>query len=269
MNERSLSSSQVIELAGFRIAFSSKREGNMDFRFDSAEVVQERRSAFTTHFFANSTDLHVLDLAHSSNIHILNADGSIEFRSFEPLIETDFPGYRTKADCTISRTKRVLLGMVSADCIPIGLVAPAAGLFGIAHVGLLGLLNGNISNILLTFESLLVPRNDLRFILGPAITGDAYNLSNSGLWRAIETQVERKCESFLHRINHLVDGDHLDIRLAAKSQLLELGIQNHQIQQHGGIADGVEFYSNYAAKRFETEDGRFFTVIGAAPAKLA
>ena len=255
-----------ISIDGFTMACSVQSDGNMDFRFSPREAVVERRTNFIRDIFGAVPRIRYMELSHSSSIRIANAENSLDQTiPFSPIIDTDFPGYYDGTDCYLSQHGSHLFGMVSADCIPMGIVHKGADVFGLAHIGLLGLVNGNIGNILRSIEALGAPFSETRFIMGPAISGDLYNLSMSGLWVAIERQVLERTPEFFKYLDKKADGLHVDIRRAATSQLQDFGVALGQIYIHARNTGDVEYYSNFIAKRDKCIDGRFLTVIGRTP----
>ena len=81
-----------------------------------------------------------------------------------------------KCDSVISLSKKITLGVLSADCCPILVGHKNKLIFATIHVGWKGLLNGIIENFAKQIDSLNINASDLFFALGPCISKNSYEV---------------------------------------------------------------------------------------------
>ena len=182
----------------------------------------------------------------------------------KPTIDCTFAGYNTGIDGLLTFDADTYIAVLTGDCVPLAFVDDATGLHGILHVGLLGLLNGITLTLSEVLETHSIPIDRLRFHLGPAISRDNYDLTCSGLWPCIETQVSERCgwmEAYTMKCNGSLM---MDLPSALVSQLRCVGARGDAISRSAGCtaAPTSDFFSNYLAKQVGVPNGRFITVIG-------
>lgn len=78
------------------------------------------------------------------------------------------------ADALVTRRRDLALGVVVADCVPVLLADPGAGLVGTAHAGRAGLLAGVVPAVVERLRSL--GARSLRAVVGPAVCGRCYEV---------------------------------------------------------------------------------------------
>lgn len=81
-----------------------------------------------------------------------------------------------KADALITDTKGLLLGVVTADCLPVLLCEPIAGLVAAIHAGWKGALAGIIENTVRTIETHGGKAAAIQAVIGPAIQASSYQV---------------------------------------------------------------------------------------------
>jgi YfiH family protein len=79
-------------------------------------------------------------------------------------------------DALITRQPNVLLGVATADCVPIVLADPATGWIAAVHAGWRGTALRVLDAALDAFEARGVPLSDLSAAFGPSIAGDRYEV---------------------------------------------------------------------------------------------
>jgi YfiH family protein len=81
-----------------------------------------------------------------------------------------------KADALVTDRPAVALGVLAADCAPVLLADPDAGVIGAAHAGWKGALAGVVDATIAAMERLGARRNRLRAAIGPCIGRDSYEV---------------------------------------------------------------------------------------------
>jgi YfiH family protein len=89
---------------------------------------------------------------------------------------TDDPARRAKADVLVTATRGVALGVLTADCAPILLADPGAGVVGAAHAGWRGALAGVAEAAVAAMEELGAARGRIHAAVGPCIGAGAYEV---------------------------------------------------------------------------------------------
>ncbi|MGB0631838.1 MAG: peptidoglycan editing factor PgeF [Alphaproteobacteria bacterium] len=84
--------------------------------------------------------------------------------------------HRPEADAMVTDRTGVALGILTADCAPVLLADPAAGVIGAAHAGWKGALGGVIENTLSAMEKLGARRRDVIACVGPCIAQASYQV---------------------------------------------------------------------------------------------
>lgn len=81
-----------------------------------------------------------------------------------------------EADAMVTNTPGLLLGILTADCTPILLADPEAGVIGAAHVGWRGAVDGIIGATVEAMMDLGAQKGRIRASYGPTIYGDNYEV---------------------------------------------------------------------------------------------
>jgi YfiH family protein len=85
-------------------------------------------------------------------------------------------GERPRADALVTATRGLALGVLTADCAPILLADPRAGVIGAAHAGWRGALAGIAEAAIEAMEGLGASRQRVRAAVGPCIGASAYEV---------------------------------------------------------------------------------------------
>ena len=81
-----------------------------------------------------------------------------------------------RADGLVTNQPGIALAICTADCGPVLLADKSTGIIGAAHAGWRGAFNGILENIINKMESLGANKSKITAILGPTISGDAYEV---------------------------------------------------------------------------------------------
>jgi YfiH family protein len=83
---------------------------------------------------------------------------------------------RPRADAMVTRTPKVALGVLTADCGPVLFADPKTGVVGAAHAGWKGALTGVTTRTLAIMEEQGARRRDIIAVIGPMISKGAYEV---------------------------------------------------------------------------------------------
>ncbi len=86
------------------------------------------------------------------------------------------PEHREQADAMVSRTPGIALGILTADCAPVLLADPAAGVIGAAHAGWRGALAGVLEATVAAMERLGAQTGGIVAGVGPCIAQASYGV---------------------------------------------------------------------------------------------
>jgi polyphenol oxidase len=96
------------------------------------------------------------------------------------VVDDGFPGGGSgavpEADALVTTRTDLALGIMTADCLPVLLADPAAGVVAAAHAGRVGLLDGVLERTLEAMAALGADPARSRASIGPAICGACYEV---------------------------------------------------------------------------------------------
>lgn len=121
---------------------------------DAAAAVRENRARAAAHLGAG-------DLVSAHQVHGTTALA----------VERPWPGSRSRpqADALVTATRGLALGVLTADCAPLLLAEPEAGVVAAVHAGWRGALAGIVEAAVAAMEGLGAQRRRIRAAVGPCI----------------------------------------------------------------------------------------------------
>ncbi len=128
---------------------------------DDAGLVDENRNIVRNAIGAGP--LAILKQVHSAQVETLTAP--IEPSTIE-------------ADALVTATPAIALAILTADCTPILLADPKAGIIGAAHAGWRGAVDGIIGNVVSAMEKLGATPADIIAACGPTIHAPSYEVGD-------------------------------------------------------------------------------------------
>ncbi len=102
-------------------------------------------------------------------------------------IEGPISGERPKADALVTATPGLAVGVLTADCGPVLLMEPEAGIVAAAHAGWQGALAGILEATVETMEAAGARRERIRAQLGPTISQSSYEVGPEFVERFLAT----------------------------------------------------------------------------------
>jgi YfiH family protein len=92
------------------------------------------------------------------------------------VVEGPWTGPRPHVDAVVTRTPGLAVGVATADCAPVLLAEPQAGVIAAAHAGWRGAIDGVLEAALDAMEGLGADRNRIVAAIGACISPEAYEV---------------------------------------------------------------------------------------------
>lgn len=167
---------------------------------------------------------------------------------------------RPEADALVTKTPGLLLGILTADCVPVLFADLDAGVIGAAHAGWKGAINGVTDNTIAAMEALGADRRRIVAALGPCIARASYEVSDAFAIPFLEQNPAH--EQFFNdarRTGHLM----FDIAGYVLARLGAAGIRKAEWVGADTCADEQRYFSyRRSTLRGEPGYGRQMSVIG-------
>ncbi|WP_194954743.1 peptidoglycan editing factor PgeF [Sphingopyxis solisilvae] len=166
---------------------------------------------------------------------------------------------RPEADALATRTPGILLGILTADCVPVLFADRDAGVIGAAHAGWKGALAGVTDATLTAMESLGATRANTAAAIGPCIGRASYEVDDGFVQRF--TDADRANERFFAagKPGHAM----FDIAAYVAARLAAAGVTRIAIGGQDTYAEADDYFSyRRACHKNENSYGRQLSVIG-------
>ena len=240
-------------LAGIPHAFLGRRGGvstgiyaslnvGLGSRDDPAAVAENRRRAIDT----------VLPGATLVTLHQVHSATAVEA----------LPGpdaERPHADAIVTATPGLLLGILTADCVPVLLADREAGVVGAAHAGWKGALGGVIAATVAAMVRLGAAPERISAAIGPCIGRASYEVSDAFLAPFLADDPENERFFLAGRPGH----EMFDIEAFAALRLAQAGVRRVEALGLDTCAEPDRFFSyRRSVHRGEPDYGREFALIG-------
>ena len=97
---------------------------------------------------------------------------------------------RPQADAMVTDRPGLLLGILTADCVPVLFYDPKANVIGAAHAGWKGALAGVTDNVITAMEALGADRDQIACAIGPCIAQPSYEVDAAFRGRFLDSDTE-------------------------------------------------------------------------------
>ncbi|GAB7191117.1 peptidoglycan editing factor PgeF [Kineococcus sp. NUM-3379] len=162
------------------------------------------------------------------------------------VVDRPFPGPAPQADALVTSTPGVALAVLVADCVPVLLADPRAGVVGVAHAGRAGMAAGVVAAVVAAMRDL--GARDLRAVTGPSVCGACYEVPE-----AMRAEVAAREPASWARTRRGTPA--LDVAAGVRAQLAASGVAAHHVE--GCTVEDRRFFSH----RREGRTGRFAGVV--------
>lgn len=167
---------------------------------------------------------------------------------------------RPSADAMVSNLPGLLLGILTADCVPVLFADSKAGVIGAAHAGWKGALGGITDAVLAAMEKLGARRDRIGCAVGPCIARASYEVTDDFAVPFVEADADN--ESFFaagRRPGHL----QFDIEAYVAARLAQAGVTRVEALGEDTYAQPSRFYSyRRSCHQGEPGYGRQISLIG-------
>lgn len=152
-------------------------------------------------------------------------------------------------DALVTCTARLALAVVTADCVPVLMADPRAGVAAAVHAGRVGAQRGVVARTLQAMLELGAQPDDISALLGPAVSGAHYEVP-----AAMADEVEAALPG--SRTTTAAGTPGLDLRAGIACQLRDLGVTAIDIDPRCTVADQTLF-----SYRREASTGRLASMV--------
>lgn len=167
---------------------------------------------------------------------------------------------RPRADALVTDRPGLLLGVLTADCAPVLLADPAAGVVGAAHAGWRGALGGVTDSAIAAMEQLGARREGIHAAVGPCIGQSSYEVDETFRARFLDEDPANR--------RFFANGGgkpHFDLPAYVRHRLLAAGIDEVEVLHLDTYAEPGRFYSYRRSSHLgEPGYGRQLSLIGLA-----
>lgn len=173
--------------------------------------------------------------------------------------ETSDLAARPEADALATRTPGLLLGILTADCVPVLFADAQAGVVGAAHAGWKGALAGVTDATLDAMESLGARRRDIAVAIGPCIGRGSYEVDDGFVDRFLSDDPVNERFFAAGKPGHAM----FDIAAYVAARLATAGVTRIAIGGQDTYAEEADYFSyRRACHRNENSYGRQISLIG-------
>ncbi len=152
-------------------------------------------------------------------------------------------------DALVTRTPRLALAVITADCVPVLLADARSGVVAAVHAGRVGAQRGVVARTLEAMRSIGAHTQDVSALLGPAVSGRNYEVP-----AAMADQVEATLPGSRTTTSRETPG--LDLRAGIALQLRDLGVTAIDIDPRCTVAE-----RNLFSHRRDAPTGRMASLI--------
>lgn len=166
---------------------------------------------------------------------------------------------RPEADALATRTPGIILGILTADCVPVLFADREAGIIGAAHAGWKGALAGVTVATLAAMESLGARRPNIAAAIGPCIGRASYEVDDRFVQRFTTDDPANERFFAAGKPGHAM----FDIAAYVAARLAAAGVTRIAIGGQDTYAEAENYFSyRRACHKGENSYGRQLSVIG-------
>jgi hypothetical protein len=166
---------------------------------------------------------------------------------------------RPEADALATRTPGIILGILTADCVPVLFADHEAGVIGAAHAGWKGALAGVTDATLAAMESLGANRANIAAAIGPCIARASYEVDDGFVQRFTTDDPTNERFFAAAKPGHAM----FDIAAYVAARLAVAGVARIAIGGQDTYAEAEDYFSyRRTCHKGENSYGRQLSVIG-------
>jgi YfiH family protein len=204
--------------------------------FDNKKNVKQNLNLAKRSLFKKNKNLIIPDQYHSNKCLVAKANN-----------------LNPKCDALVTSDNSLILGITTADCLPIIFYDPENQVIGIAHAGWKGLVKGVIQNTVKKMISLGAQKKSMKSIIGPCIRVKSYEVNEEFV-----NNLKTKYQRFAIRQTQKI---YFDLPKLAKYILLESNISSvHDIKKNTFL-DKNYFSFRESKKKKQKDYGRNINLV--------
>jgi polyphenol oxidase len=186
----------------------------------------------------------LVNQVHGNAVHVIASKSDIDTRP--------------EADALVTNLSGVALGILTADCAPILLVDPQAGVIGAAHAGWRGAVEGVVAKTVAAMVELGAAPDAIVAAIGPSIAAADYEVGPD-FAQTIRTDFPH-AKDFLLEVEGS-DRPHFDVPGLVTAQAHGLGLAKVEIVGCSTYADPERYFSHRYATHQGARTGRQIALI--------
>lgn len=230
-----------------RLAYSTKKEGNMSFRYGSIDEVKNNRNVFLQKANIEPKDCVYMKVQDSDGISVVGREQcGAGMESLDSSI---------LADALITRTRGIYLLLTIADCLPVVIVDPKKEILALAHCGWKSVDCLLPSTVIKKITSMYSSNpQDIHIVIGPSIKKDSYYIHSQRMMSA-------HMQPFVTQSKD--GGCFIDLVGSVVSQCMRYGVPKGNIDVDPiDTAIDTRFFSHYRDSRNGLPEQRFMCSVG-------
>lgn len=175
--------------------------------------------------------------------------------------ETSDLAARPEADALATRAPGILLGILTADCVPVLFADRTAGVVAAAHAGWKGAIAGVTDSALVAMEGLGATRANIAAAIGPCIGRASYEVDDGFVATFVADDPANERFFAAGKPGHAM----FDIAAYVAARLAAAGVSRIAIGGQDTYAEAEDYFSyRRACHKSENSYGRQLSVIGLA-----
>lgn len=168
-------------------------------------------------------------------------------------------GDAPQADAMVTKTKGLVLGILTADCAPV-LFGDPNGIIGAAHAGWKGALGGVLENTVVAMERLGGSRKNITAAIGPCIHQSSYEVGQEFVEKLLQENLKNR--KFFRSRKENPASSYFNLPGYVAYKLTQAGIARVDIIPHDTYKSEASFYSfRRTTHRKEPDYGRQLSAI--------
>lgn len=177
---------------------------------------------------------------HSTNVKIVN---------HLPIADSDVENI----DGLVTNLHDVVIGVSTADCVPVILADPVNDIIGVAHAGWRGAINGILGNVITAMTCTGASADSIVAAIGPSICVDCFEVGEEVASCFPDSCVEKRQEW---------SKPHVNLQKYVKFSLIDNGItDDHILSFNDDMCTRCNPKKYFSARRLGINSGRIFSYI--------
>ncbi len=228
-----------------RIGTSENGEFNCSYAISNdKEQVELNRQIATNMIGGNNIKIAALTQIHSNKIITIDKGSNLHLMP--------------RADGLVTATKNIALTILTADCAPVMFADSKKPVIGIAHAGWQGALDGIIENTIIAMLKLGAKRENIIASIGPAISGNNYEIGARRAGEMISNNSTAKDFIFIPKGK---SKQHFDLPNFIKSDLQKSNIKKIALLNVCTYQNPNKYFSHRYFTHFGGKQGRQISII--------